>query len=234
MELRYIRNIGAITPAEQEALGSARVFVAGCGGLGGGVVDCLARLGVGGVLCDCDVFDETNLNRQLICSGNTLGRQKAEAACEYARAVNPCVRFEPVCERITRENSVRLVSGCGLVIDALDNAESRLALAKACDELGVPLVSGAVEGWCAQVCVFAAGDAERGIAALFDPAAAKAKPPVLPFTALGCASVMSAEAAKLLLGRPSELLGKLLCLDMLNNDRTVFWVARLAGEAHRM
>ena len=130
---RYSRNIGAISEAEQETLLGRRVLVAGGGGLGGNVIAGLLRIGVGGVtLVDFDRFDETNLNRQLLCTLPDIGRAKADAAAEYAAAVNPDVRFTAVRERLDGISCRRLLSGHDLAIDALDNAESRADLAAAC------------------------------------------------------------------------------------------------------
>lgn len=215
---RFIRNIGAISEAEQAMLADKRVFVAGCGGLGGGVIDCLARLGVGGILCDFDTFEQSNLNRQLICTTRTIGAYKAEAAREYAAAIAPQAQFEARCVKITDGNAAQLISGCSAVIDALDNPEARQALARACAFLGIPLISGAVDGWCAQVCVLMPQDAEDVIARLFPAETSCEKPSVLPFTAMLTAAHMSSMAAKLLLGRESELTGRLLCIDLLNSE----------------
>lgn len=151
---RYSRNIGAITQAEQEALRAKRVLIAGGGGLGGHVLAHMLRIGVGGItLCDFDVFDETNLNRQLLCTLDTLGASKAETAAEYAAAVNPDVRFRALRERLDGDSCRRILPGHDLVIDALDNVESRIELASACREAGLPLVYGAVGGWTLQAAV---------------------------------------------------------------------------------
>ena len=67
MEERYIRNIPAVSPAEQEALSAAKVVVVGCGGLGGYLIEYLGRMGVGTITAvDGDVFEPSNLNRQIL------------------------------------------------------------------------------------------------------------------------------------------------------------------------
>ena len=78
MKRRYERNGIVITPEENKALAARKVCVAGCGGLGGGVIEGLVRSGVGNVVAvDGDVFDETNLNRQVLSNESNLGRSKA-------------------------------------------------------------------------------------------------------------------------------------------------------------
>ena len=67
MNERYLRNIGVIAEDEQELLSQKSVCVIGCGGLGGGVIENLVRIGVGKfTVVDSDVFDVTNLNRQVL------------------------------------------------------------------------------------------------------------------------------------------------------------------------
>ena len=78
---RYNRNMMALSPEECAALAGKRVAVVGCGGLGGSVIEALARIGVGFLrVIDGDVFEESNLNRQLLCTEAALGRPKAEVA----------------------------------------------------------------------------------------------------------------------------------------------------------
>ena len=216
---RYSRNIGAITEAEQEALLGRRVLVAGGGGLGGNVIADLLRIGVGGVtLVDFDRFDETNLNRQLLCTIPDIGRAKADAAAEYAAAVNPDVRFTAVRERLDGSSCRRLLSGHDLAIDALDNAESRAELAAACREAGIPLVYGAVCGWTLQVTVILPEHPTGLVERLYAGGASKNKA-CLSFTPAVCAGIQTAEAVKLLLGKPTELAGRLLCMDLLQNEQ---------------
>ncbi len=120
--LRYLRNHDAISEAEQAILAQKRVLVVGCGGLGGYVIECLARIGVGYLrVVDGDVFDETNLNRQLLSSNMNLGRPKTLAAQQRVMAVNPLVEVEAFQSLLTAENAVQLLEGCDVAVDALDN-----------------------------------------------------------------------------------------------------------------
>lgn len=221
MEARYERNLGPLTREECLALGQKRVLVAGCGGLGGYVLEHLLRLGVGAVtVCDGDVFQESNLNRQLLCTTEDLGRPKVEAAARRAAQVNPAVSFRAVPEFLTARNAQALLSGCDLALDALDNVDGRRALGSACAALGVPLVHGAVQGWCAQVAVVLPGSGL--LDRLYSCGEPPAGPGVLsPIPAL-CASLQCAEAVKLLCGRASPLSGRLLWADLLEQDFQTF------------
>lgn len=216
---RYSRNIGAITEAEQETLLGKRVLIAGAGGLGGSVLAGLLRVGVGGItLVDFDRFDETNLNRQLLCSLSDVGRAKTEAAAEYAAAVNPGVKLTAVCERLDGHNCRNLLSGHDLAIDALDGAPSRAILAAGCREAGIPLVYGAVGGWTLQAAVIMPEHPPGLMESLYAGGEAGDKA-CLSFTPAVCAGIQTAETVKLLLGKPTELAGRLLYMDLLHNEQ---------------
>ena len=95
MDGRYARNIPALTRAECEVLRQKRILVVGCGGLGGHIIDQLARIGVGFLrVVDGDVFEASNLNRQLLSSVPLLGVSKAKAAADHIARVNPDVAVE--------------------------------------------------------------------------------------------------------------------------------------------
>ena len=92
MQERYARNLGPLTEQDCLLLQKRRVFLAGCGGLGGYLLEHLLRVGVGTItVCDGDRFTPSNLNRQLLADAASLGRSKAECACERAALVNPQV-----------------------------------------------------------------------------------------------------------------------------------------------
>ena len=159
MESRYARNIPALTEEECAALQKKRVLVVGCGGLGGHIIDQLARIGIGFLrVVDGDVFDETNLNRQLLSEVPLLGTGKASAAAARIRRVNPDTAVEAVNTFMTEANVRELISGCNIVMDALDNIPSRRILSAACAEAGIPYVYGAIQGWVAQAAISMPGD----------------------------------------------------------------------------
>ena len=118
---RYERNMNTLTPEENRRLADFKVLVVGCGGLGGYIIEMLGRLGIGSIVAvDGDVFDATNLNRQLLSDEGNLGKPKALAARDRMSAVNSSVAVRPVTERFTAENGAELLAGCHLAFDALD------------------------------------------------------------------------------------------------------------------
>jgi len=216
MESRYERNIPALTEAECLALRQKRVLVVGCGGLGGHIIDQLARIGIGSLrVVDGDIFDETNLNRQLLSSVPLLGTGKAAAAAKHIRRVNPGVSAEAVEVFLTGENAHQLVVGCDLVLDALDNIPSRKILAAACAKAGIPYVYGAIQGWVAQAGISMPGDGLIG--RLFPEDVVIRDKSVLSFTPALCASLQVSLGIKLLTGRPVET-GTVFYFDLLNSE----------------
>lgn len=199
---RYDRNIGTIGVEGQLKLLRSCIGVCGLGGLGGLVVELLARFGVGRlILVDGDVFEENNLNRQILCSEADLGRPKAELAAERVAAVNSSLAVT-VHHRFVGLNDIpEVFSGSDLVIDALDNVSSRLALEDGCARLGIPLVHGAIAGNSGQIMTIFPGDLglkafyttgeERGVEIL------EGNPPTTPALV---ASVQVQEAVKVICG----------------------------------
>lgn len=216
MEERYIRNLGALSEAECAALREKTVLVAGCGGLGGYLIEMLLRLGVGEIrAADGDRFEASNLNRQLFSTPALLGRGKAESAAERAAAVNSDVRFLAVPEYVTEDNVGQLVRGCDVVLDALDNIASRKLLARACAEAGIPLIHGAICGWSAQAAVVMPGN--DLLDRLYPEGAALNSKASLSFTPPFCAALQMALCVRLLTGRELEP-GKLYVADLLDME----------------
>ena len=138
---RYERNIGTITEEENEKLQACSVCVAGCGGLGGYIIEGFARIGIGYITAvDGDVFQPGNLNRQLFSTERNLGYHKALAAQERIRAVNSETELHPLCCYLTEENVEDIITDrYDAVIDALDNIPARRLLARICAKRGIPL-----------------------------------------------------------------------------------------------
>lgn len=189
------------------------VFIAGLGGLGGYLLEHMLRLGSGFIrAADGDVFDETNLDRQLLSAPSQLGRPKAEAAAERAKLVAPGLDFEAVSEFLDGENCLRLLRGCALALDGLDNAESRLVLERGCAEVGIPLVHGAASGLCFEAGVVPPGS---GMLARLYPPGRQAMDRMARGPAVAaCAAIQCAQAEQILRGERPTLWGKLLTADL--------------------
>lgn len=216
MEARYVRNLPALTEAECLILRTKRVLVVGCGGLGGHIIDQLARIGIGSLrVVDGDVFEASNLNRQLLSEVPLLGVSKVKAAAERISRVNPDIQVEAVEAFLIQANAVGLLEGCDVAIDALDNIPSRKILACACEEAGIPYIYGAIQGWIAQMAVSMPGD--KLIGKLFPEEVQIRDKSALSFTPALCASMQVCACIKLLAGRPVET-GTVYYADLLNQE----------------
>lgn len=220
MDRRYARNLGAITPEEQMLLLSKRVCIVGCGGLGGHLIEYMSRIGAGSLtVIDGDRFEETNLNRQLLSSEDTLGLSKAAEAKKRIARINPDLPVTAVEQFLTAKNASALLAGHDLVLDALDSIPHRLMLQRVCKELELPLVHGAVEGWFGQVTTVFPGDDAlcRLYPGCTEDTAPEKGSATLSFAPAFIASVQAAEAVKVLLGKEATLRGKVCFLDLQAN-----------------
>ena len=216
MEPRYERNIPALTPEECVLLRQKCVLVVGCGGLGGHIIDQLTRIGVGAIRAvDGDVFEATNLNRQLLSDVHLLGISKAKAAADHVARVNPDVSVEAVETFMTAGNVQQLIEGCDAVLDALDNIQSRRILAAACEKANIPYIYGAIQGWVAQAAISMPGD--NLIGKLFPREVELRDKSVLSFTPALCASMQTALCVRLLTGRTVKT-GEIYYFDLLNQE----------------
>lgn len=218
---RYQRNRQTISQSGQRELFHSRVAVIGCGGLGGYIIEELARLGVGTIVAiDPDVFEEHNLNRQLFSTPDNLGKHKVEAALRRVSEINPAVTLIARQTAFSAENGAELLVGSRVAVDALDNIGVRMELADACSALGIPLVHGAIAGWFGHVTTQFPGDdtlqsiygAEKSCkgveTSLGNPS----------FTPAVVASLEVAEVCKLLLGQGTPLRGRQLAIDLFSME----------------
>lgn len=224
---RYERNLGTIGIAGQLTLLGARVGVAGLGGLGGLVVELLARMGVGSlVLIDGDRFSESNLNRQLLASEDTLGNQKAEEAAQRVARVNSAVETCTFPVRAGVREFRDFLQGAQAAVDCLDSIPSRFHLEKACQQLEIPLVHGAIGGHMGQVAViwpgeplfgllYGSGEGADGNGAVTGMEVKMGNPAATPAMV---ASWQAGETVKVLLKREEALRGQLLYVDMMTGE----------------
>lgn len=209
MTERHIRNIPALSEADMEKLKESRVLVAGCGGLGGNVIEQLARLGVGHLtVVDGDVFEESNLNRQILCTPGNIGKSKALAAAERVSLIDPDIETRPVPEFITKENAAALMADADIVIDALDSISSRLMLEDAASEAGLYLVHGGISGWDLQAMLVPPGSGL--LHHLYEGLSEDNLKTSLAMTPTACASIEVSLAVSCLRGRSADLEGKLI------------------------
>lgn len=216
---RYYKNIGALGPDGQAVLLSSRVTVVGAGGLGGTLIELLARLGVGRLrIIDGGSFAEDNLNRQVLCREDDIGKTKAEVARKRVKSINSSIEVRPRAVQLTRENAGELLKDSQVVVDAVDQIATRIILEDATENLKIPLVHGAIGGFLGELTTVLPGKntlsilygpetngVRRGIEALLGT------PTPTPAVV---ASLQAVEVLKLLLGRGTPFNDRLLYLEL--------------------
>lgn len=220
---RYSRNISSISLEENQVLRQSKVCVVGCGGLGGYIIEMLGRLGVGSITAvDGDVFDKTNLNRQLLSDENTIGKSKAIEAQKRMTIVNSDIEVIPVVEFINELNAEDILGGHNVIVDALDNIPSRFVLQEACSMLNIPLVHGAIAGWYGQVSTIYPNEGTLNKIYTKDISYGLERELGNPaFTPALISSIQVSEVVKILINRGDLLRNKLLFINTLNHEYDV-------------
>lgn len=223
--LRYSRHIllPQIGYEGQEKIVSSHALIVGAGGLGSPVALYLAASGVGKLtLCDFDIVDLTNLQRQIIHTTQSVGVNKAVSAQQAIHAINPDIVVQTVQQKSTEIEFVQLAENVDVVIDCSDNFATRYALNRVCLKLKKPLVSGAAIGFEGQITVF---DFRNETS----PCYHCLYPDIGSDTEMRCAdngvfaplvgmigTAQAAEALKIIMDLGESLQGRLLLLDTLS------------------
>ncbi|MDR3640595.1 MAG: ThiF family adenylyltransferase [Humidesulfovibrio sp.] len=211
---RYLRNYDAYSLKEQLRLLEGDVAQVGLGGLGGHLLELLARAGVGHIRAvDGDEFVPSNLNRQLYATRRSLGGYKAAAAAARLRLVNPAVAFEPIAKFLDEAEMGCFVAGAHLCLDALGGLKDRAALLRQTTAANVPLVTAAVAGQSGFVATVLPGG--PGPFDFFGAGAGAEDTLGTPAPAVAtAAALMADEALNILSGRGPRLAGKMLVFDL--------------------
>lgn len=218
---RYQRNRTTITVEQQLKLFSSKVAVVGCGGLGGYIIEELARLGIGEIIAiDPDIFEDHNLNRQLFSTLSMIGQSKAVAAEKRIAEINPAITVTPVQIPFCKETGEDLFTDIDVVADAVDSVRTRFEIADTCNRLKIPLVHAAIGGWYGHVCTVFPGEKtlekiypenshDKGVEQeLGNPA----------FTPAVIAGFEVAEICKIILGKTNLLRNRKLSIDLLDME----------------
>ena len=221
---RYQRNLGVISPLEQVKLLQSKVAIIGAGGLGGTILELLTRIGIGKlIIADKDIIVDSNLNRQILSNETNLGQSKTDAAVKRVKEINSSVEIVGHSVFIDSDNVKEIIEGADVAVDALDNLPSRFVLQKACRDLKIPLVHGAIAGFNGQLTTIFPED--KGLELIYGSdrdlpehgsEVTLGAPTVTPAL---IASLEAQEVIKILLKRGKLFRNKLLYLDI--EDGTV-------------
>jgi len=221
---RYARHLilPEVGPEGQQRLKAAKVLCVGVGGLGSPLAYYLAAAGVGTLgLVDFDVVDASNLQRQILHSTHDVGRSKLDSAAEKLTALNPALRVVKHETLLTSANALDILKQYDVVADGTDNFPTRYLVNDACVLAGKPNVYGSIFRFEGQASVFAAKDGPCYRCLYPEPPPPGLVPNCAEGGVLGVLPglvgvIQATEVLKLILGKGSSLIGRLLLVDALN------------------
>ncbi|MDR2866373.1 MAG: HesA/MoeB/ThiF family protein [Methanomassiliicoccaceae archaeon] len=224
---RYQRQIPMIGEEGQKRLEASKAAVAGLGGLGCNVITHLAAAGVGNfILIDGQCADESNLNRQFVYDANDISRRKTERSAEWIRRLNPAASVEEHHMTLNDRNT-EVMRGCDLIVDCLDNRDSRMAVNRFAFRNGIKLVHGGVESLFGQVTVVIPGETPC-LECILPDTDMEAVSSLSPMVGT-IGSIQALEAVKVLAGVHSPLSGRLLSIDASDNSYRVIPIKKRNG-----
>ena len=221
---RYSRHLilPEVGEAGQRKLKAARVLCVGTGGLGSPLALYLAAAGVGTLgLVDFDVVDASNLQRQIIHSTADIGRKKLDSAAEKLQALNPNLNVIKHDTLLTSANALDILKDYDVIADGTDNFPTRYLVNDACVLLGKPNAYGSIFRFEGQASVFATKDGPCYRCLYPEPPPPGLVPSCAEGGVLGILPglvgvIQATETIKLILGKGSTLVGRLLLVDALN------------------
>lgn len=209
----------------QMRLAHASVLVIGAGGLGTVVATYLVSMGIGNIgIADNDTIDETNLHRQFHYTAQDIGKKKAEILTSKLQFQNPGIIIIGIDNHINNANASDIIKPYDLICDCTDTMESRIIIDEHCFINNKPLIYGAVKEWEGYVTIFNSNQKIR-LSDLFSREdmlySASNSCSIAGVSSTVCGligSYMTNEIIKLILDIDSILDGKIMCIEMLNNN----------------
>lgn len=156
----FSRNLGLVSPEEQQVLRKSHVAIAGMGAVGSAHLLTLARMGVGNFrIADFDLYEIHNINRQVGAMLSTLGKSKVDVMAESVADINPAASVERFHEGVTEENVEHFLEGADVALDGLDftAVEAREIFYATAHRLGIPVIAVGPVGCSAASLVFLPG-----------------------------------------------------------------------------
>jgi molybdopterin/thiamine biosynthesis adenylyltransferase len=223
---RYARHltIPEVGEVGQKKLLQAKVLLIGAGGLGSPAAYYLAAAGVGTLgIVDFDVVDESNLQRQILHTTESVGTAKTTSARKTLLALNPGIQVNPIEARISSQNVEGILKDYDLVVDGCDNFATRYLINDACVLMKKPCVHGSVYRFEGQVTVFHPPQGPCYRCLYPEPPPAELAPSCADAGVLGVLPgviglLEAVEAIKWILGKGELLVGRLLQYDALRTE----------------
>lgn len=216
---RYSKNMKTFSIEELKNLFEKKVCVLGCGGLGGYVIQILSRFGIGYLtIVDGDSFAISNLNRQVFSDVNSIGINKVTKTKNDLEIINPEIKISPIHSMLNIDNAYEILCGHDIVIDCLDNIETRMLVQEVCENLNIPFIHGAIASFYGQVTTVFPGDKTLNKIYKHGNVGVEKELGNPSFIPPCIASIQACEAIKLLNNKGDLLRNKVLYIDLLNNE----------------
>ena len=220
---RYERHISLPEIGEkgQQKLLDSRVVIIGAGGLGSPAALYLTAAGVGTIgVVDMDTVEESNLQRQILHSTETIGENKVDSAEKTLSTLNPDVNIITYNTRLNKDNAIEIIENYDVVVDGTDNFQTRYLINDASVKTGKPVVHGSIFKYEGQITVFDPKDGPTYRDIFPEPPENGTAPNCTEAGVLGVlpgiiGSIQALETIKLILGIGEGLLGRLLVFDAL-------------------
>ena len=221
---RYTRQIPIFGKEGQMKLKHSKVIIVGVGGLGSVVSTYLTLAGVGEItIIDYDTIELSNLNRQFLHTNNDINKKKVLSGYEKLSALNPSIKIDIIDQKISNDNIDSLIKKDIILVEALDNIESRKILFKYAHENKIPYFHAGVSGFIGQVSTFLHNENDPCLFCIIPNNENKLKPPVLGSTVGVIGSIQCNEVIKYITNKGSLLLKKMLIWNGLEN--TIDYIA---------
>ena len=220
---RYERHVSLPEIGEkgQQKLLDSRVVIIGAGGLGSPAALYLAAAGVGTIgVVDMDTVEESNLQRQILHSTETIGENKVDSAEKTLSTLNPDVNVITYNTRLNKDNAIEIVENYDVVIDGTDNFETRYLINDVSVKTGTPVVHGSIFQYEGQITVFDPKNGPTYRDIFPEPPENGAAPNCTEAGVLGVlpgivGSIQALETIKLILEIGEGLSGRLIVFDAL-------------------
>jgi molybdopterin/thiamine biosynthesis adenylyltransferase len=223
---RYERQIRLFGEEGQKSLKKTKVTIAGAGGLGSVSAAYLTVAGVGRIrVVDNDVVELSNLNRQILHWEKDIGRRKAESFEGKLSQMNPEVEVAVLNEKIVEDNVAEIVCDSDLIVDAMDNFQTRYLLNRVALEKNMLFFHGGVYGFEGQVTTIIPGETAC-LRCIFPEAPAPETFPVIGATCGVIGGIQATEVVKYIVGVGELLTNRLLVWDGLDARIEEFAVER--------
>ena len=140
---RYSRTRFLLGQEAMDKLQKAHIAIFGLGGVGGYVAEALARSGVGALtLVDHDTISKSNINRQILATEDTIGKDKVTVAAERVSSINPHIRVVPRKTFYLPETAQEFdFTQYDYVVDAIDTVTGKMMLIQAAKTANTPIIS---------------------------------------------------------------------------------------------